>query len=293
MLEVPGLRAARGDAQGDVAVLLSPGVRRRRIDRRGKAPPGVQEGRQHQHRLGHPVADPADGVAHHIALREQVLPTCGQREMQVHPRARPLAEGLGHEAGLHAEAPGRGAQESLGQDDVIRRPGEVAVAQGQLVLPGGIFRDQALHRQGQRLGALVDRVEEGRHLVEFVHRHGVGGMGLPPGQRIARGLHPAGGIALAVDEVKLQLHRAHRREAHGLGPGDLRHQHVARIGGLRVVGMHRDQNDPAPGRRDQPERPRDRPAPAVPAAIILRRQGALDVVARDVLREEARRHAPS
>ena len=129
--------------------------------------------------------------------------------------------------------------------------------EGQLELARGVFRDGAFQRHALRVRRRPQCAQEAGGVLDLAQAIdavvvGPFAGGLRPGQ-----LDAAGGGALGVDQIVLQLAGHHRDQAVGGEPVDDRAQHMARI---EVVGrpvelVHRGEHlgdvVAQPGRRDQ------------------------------------------
>ena len=171
--------------------------------------------------------------------------------------------------------------------------GVAAVLQRDLELPGGVFGDRGAHRQALHLAGIVEIVEEGLQLLELQHavdlrRLGAGTVGE------SRRLRTPVGVARAVEQVELQLHRHHRVQALGGERADRTLQHAARIcdrGRHALLRMHRELHlrGRLPAPRLQHEAPGQWKGPAVGVAHVPHQAGFGHVLAVDREAEDARR----
>ncbi len=199
--------------------------------------------------------------------------------------------GLGHEGGLDPVLGRDRLDHALEQHGVVAGLERVVdMAQIDLVLPGGVFRDQAVDRDALRHAGVVDLVQQVVEIVQLVDAVDLGGVLALAADRRHRRPRPAVLAALAVDQVELQLHRHHRVQPVVAQALDDIGQDGARIGeeGGAVEVLHRQQH--LAGRARQPghrvERVRDGEAVAVRVAVGEAEAGLFDRFAGDVGGEE-------
>ncbi len=297
MFDPPRARRAAGDADGRRSVLVGPAGADGGVRARHDPVVGRPVRREDQGGGTHPVQAARHRMAQQVralgpAIVEDVAPVLVQhREMHVHPVARILGEGFGHEGRRHAVAAGQSAHQRLEEDHVVGRGHRIAMREVDFELAQPGLGDRAFGGDVHRLAGGVELGEIGVERVELADRQD-----RVPAQRPARdgvfrrGKRPA----RIVDEVEFHLgRRLDPPAARGIAFQHGR-QCVARIAqeGLARLVMHPHWHQGRvavePGHRHRPALGRVKYAVLVPG---LEDQGAvLDVGAPDIDVEHRKRH---
>ena len=123
-------------------------------------------------------------------------------------------ERLGHEAGDHALVLGDRLDRALEEDRVVAgEHGIVAMLEVDLELAGRVFGDGGVGRNLLRAAGIGDRVGELLVVVQVLHVIDLRGVVAHAGRGIDRGLRTAVDGQLAIEQIELQFHRDHRRQA--------------------------------------------------------------------------------
>jgi hypothetical protein len=217
-------------------------------------------------------------------------PSRSEAHVQVRAAARVVPVRLGHEGRVEAVRERDALHQPLEADGVVAgEQGIVHVMQVHLELARPVLGQHRAGRQFLRARGIVDGHEQGGVLVELGHRVDLGLVLAPAGQRLARRLRIALGCAFAIDEVELEFHRHHRREAERGEPPEHALERVARVAeeGRAVVLVHRNLHlrDVLAEPRHRRQRPRQGQADAVGVALVEAEARGLHGAAEHVERE--------
>ena len=253
--------------------------------------------REDQGRSGHRGQAPRDGLAQQVgttrpAIVEDVAPLGVQhRKMHMHPVARVLRIGFGHEGGGKAVLARQPAHQALEQPRVVGTAHGVLVVEIDLELPHATFGYRRLGRNAHRLATAVEVGEIGVESVHFGHRQHRLVDKPAPGQRVDR---RAGGLASGIEQGEFQLGCRHHAPTPRCIAVQHRRQRVARIAVERasavVEHLHRNQGGRAldPGHRHCPTI--SRPQDPVRIAAVEQQRAAGDVGAPQVDIQRRERH---
>ncbi|MCY1355356.1 hypothetical protein D9M69_417720 [compost metagenome] len=171
--------------------------------------------------------------------------------MHVHAGAGQVVERLGHEARLHAVTVGHALDQALVAHRLVHGLQRIAVLQGDFHLARRVLGDRRACRDALRLAGGVQVGEERFDLFQLAQAVDLGAA-RPAAVAVERRLRAAGGVALLVEQVELQLAGHHRVIAVGLERLDDLDQHVARVGDGRRQAFARVHADLHGGGRHAP-----------------------------------------
>ncbi len=263
VLDVPAIGRAAGHPQAHGAVVDAPGGGQGRVAVALETPVGVGVGAEQQQRLQqgrehatHRLAQQR-GAGRVLAGEQVAARGVGDAHVHVHAGAGQVIERLGHEGGLHPVLVGHGLDQALVAHGLVHGFQGVAVFQGDLHLPGGVFGDRRARRNALQLAGGVEVGEERFDLLQLAQAVDLGAA-RATAIGVQRRLRPAIAVALGVQQVELQLAGHHRVVTLGLEPVDHLDQQVARVGDaggqalLRVhADLHRGGRDLPPGQAYQ------------------------------------------
>ena len=231
-----------------------------------------------------------------VVRRERILAALVEhRHVQVHAIARAVGKRLGHEGRFKVVLVGARLDQPFVHDRIVAGAHRVGlVAQRQLELPRGIFRNRAFQRDALRVGPGIERVEERPLVVE---------LGQPVNLDIRPRDAPRPGdprkpvtTMLRLEQIKFQFDRDHRGQPDRGQPVDHPLQHHPRVEVVRApvelveTGEKLRRIGPAPRRRHQ--RARHRPAMAIGIPRLPQQPGLLDIAPGNVGEGDRDRQEP-